>query len=162
VSSQALVPVGPATNEPNQDLESGIGPLPDLSDKRTLQNQVVELYGHGYTRGQIAKALVNHLAPKKRHNEQLQYRYKRARSILRRWEHAKWFRDQVWDNALVRLDLENPRILQAVASSAKRGRVDAAKLALEITARHVANETRMVTAVQVNIANGLPRPGDQS
>ena len=162
MSSQAMVLAGPAEIGSQQDLAGRLehnggghqAPSP-------LQQHVAELYGRGFRRAQIAKALAPHIC-EQRDDEDRAKHLKRVRATLLGWERTKWFRDLVWEGAGRRLDMETPAILQAVANSAKRGRVDAARLALEVAGRHVPNETRIVTAVQVNIANGLPRPGDQS
>ena len=162
MSSQALALAGPAKIGPEQDLEKRLEHSPGQNEGPTpLQEHVAGLYGRGFRRKQIAAALVDHICPA-RPGETRPQQMKRTRKTLWAWERTKWFRDLIWNGAVTGLDLETPSILAAVAGSAKRGRVDAARLALEVTGRHVPNETRVVTAVQVNIANGLPRPGDQS
>jgi hypothetical protein len=79
-----------------------------------------------------------------------------ARHKLRRWEKRRDFRDLIYANAVAGLDLELPEILQGVGRSAKKGRVDAARLALEVTGRHTRDD-QPPTQVTVQIAN-LPRP----
>jgi hypothetical protein len=82
---------------------------------------------------------------------------KQARTKLRKWERNQDFRDLLYVHATTLLDLETPRILQGVASKAKRGRVDAARLALEITGRH--NPKGDVQPAQVALViSGVPRP----
>ena len=83
-----------------------------------------------------------------------------ARTKLKRWESQQAFRDLVWELAVVDLDLTTPSILRGVARSAKRGRVDAAKLALEITGRHVTKGDQTAPNITIAFA-GIPRPGLQ-
>jgi hypothetical protein len=66
------------------------------------------------------------------------------------------FRDLIFQEAVVSLDLKTPLILNGVAKAAQRGRVDAARLALEVTGRHTSHEAQ-VTNVQVVLQN-IPRP----
>jgi hypothetical protein len=58
---------------------------------------------------------------------------------------------------VVDLDLSTPDILKGLARKARRGRVDAAKLALEITGRHVTKGEATMPNIVVQIG-GLPRP----
>jgi hypothetical protein len=67
----------------------------------------------------------------------------------------------VWQHAVVELDMSTPAILRGVAAKAKRGRVDAAKLALSITGRHQEKSSDIPTAVTINL-NGVPRPQMQA
>jgi len=76
---------------------------------------------------------------------------------LRRWERTPKFRDLVYQVAVVELDMSTPQILQGVANKAKRGRVDAARLALEVTGRHNPKGQEKPTEIHVQIAN-IPRP----
>lgn len=116
------------------------------------------LYGRGFRRSQIARALREHLvnpeSVQRRTEEQmLQY----ANSKLRRWEQSQEFRDLIYRHAVVELDMSTPQILTGLAKRAKRGRVDAARLALEITGRHTREDERGHTNVTINLAN-VPRP----
>jgi len=57
------------------------------------------------------------------------------------------------------LDLESPAILRGVARKARQGRVDAARLALELNGRHSPHTD--ITPAKVNIVfGGIPRPQD--
>jgi hypothetical protein len=117
------------------------------------------LFGLGYDRKVVAKAVVpylEHLDEWPMH-EKVQY----ARSQLRRWEAKPWFRDMVWDTAVVELDMSTPAILRGVAMRAKRGRVDAAKLALGVTGRYVEKTADVPSAVTINLV-GIPRPNPQA
>jgi hypothetical protein len=79
-----------------------------------------------------------------------------ARKKLKAWEMQESFRNQVWNHAVVALDMAGPDILLGVGRAAKRGRVDAARLALEITGRHTKDD-QQVTNVTIQLAN-IPRP----
>jgi len=121
-----------------------------------VQETAAKLYGQGLNRRQIAKLLVNHLVPNGRHRP-LEQRLVSARMKLKGWEQSQTFRDMVWNLALVQLDMKSPQILEGVAKKATRGRVDAAKLALEITGRHNPRGEQQPTQVAV-VFNGIPRP----
>jgi len=84
-----------------------------------------------------------------------------ARERLRSWESRQWFRDAVYETAVVELDMQTPQILRGVAAKAKRGRVDAAKLALSLVGRYNDKETAQPAAVTINLV-GVPRPNVQS
>lgn len=88
-------------------------------------------------------------------------RQKRARKKVRHLVQQPWFRDIMWQRGLVELDMATPAILRGVAAKAKRGRVDAAKLALAITNRHVDKAHDVPTAVSINLI-GIPRPDMQA
>jgi hypothetical protein len=122
-----------------------------------LQMAAAKLYGSGYTRGAISRAMMEQLTPQMAGRPRDQ-RLTRARSKLRRWEMTQSFRDLVWDHAVVQLDMSTPSILQGVARKARSGRVDAAKLALELTGRYVPAGTAQPTQVAV-VFQGIPRPG---
>jgi hypothetical protein len=63
----------------------------------------------------------------------------------------------VYENAVVELDMSTPQILAGVKAKAKRGRVDAAKLALAITGRYQEKSSEIPSAVTINLV-GIPRP----
>jgi hypothetical protein len=79
-----------------------------------------------------------------------------ARSKLRRWERTDSFRDLVYEHAVARADMEIPGILKGMTKRA-RGRVDAARLVLEVTNRHNPKGEQQVPNITVQIAN-IPRP----
>jgi hypothetical protein len=128
---------------------------PGSESPNKVKEVAAKLYGRGFTRAAIARALVDYLTYNSvaRNDEQ---RLSNARSKLKRWEQQDDFRNLVYKYAVVELDMDSPGILKAVAHSAKKGRVDAAKLALEITGRHSKEDTPP-TQVTIQIAN-LPRP----
>src|SRR4051812_28626523 len=86
-----------------------------------------KLYGQGFPRRTVAQALVDYLVPnsKARTKEQ---KLAGARAKLKRWEHSKEFRDLIYENAVIGLDMQVPNILKGLGRAAGRGRVDAAKL----------------------------------
>jgi hypothetical protein len=87
----------------------------------------------------------------------LEQRLSQARTKLRGWENSPDFRDLVWKHGLVKLDLATPQILKGVERKAKQGRVDAARLALEVTGRHNPKGDASPTTVVIAF-DGIPRP----
>jgi len=138
----------PARPVENQELEA----VPN--GRVHLMETAARLYGRGMKRNEVAKILRVQLAPTARNGtEQMKY----ATRTLRRWERNQDFRDLMYVHAVNQLDLETPKILQGVASKGRRGRVDAARLALEITGRHNPKGDSQPAQVAVVIA-GVPRP----
>jgi hypothetical protein len=104
--------------------------------------------------------MVNVLVPNGQHRP-LEQRVSQARKKLRGWETSPAFRDLVYQNAVVKLDMATPGIFNALVKSAKKGRVDASRLVLELTGRH--NPKGDTTPTQVIVAiNGMPRPPAQA
>lgn len=121
-----------------------------------LRETVAQMYGRGLPRRVIARTLVDYLVPNRK-DRPLEQRLSQARGKLRKWESASHFRDRVYEIAVIELDLESPAILKGLAKKAKRGRVDAARLALELTGRH--NPKGDVAPTQVAVVfQGIPRP----
>jgi hypothetical protein len=151
---------GQAEPSPNQELETLVPTshpnTPATKERNLVFDHAAKLYGQGYARSKVARIMLDHLVPngKDRPEEQ---RLSQARAKLRRWEHLQEFRDLIYHKAVVDLDLATPEILQGVAKKAKRGRVDAAKFALEVTGRHTPKGDSTPTQVVVAI-NGIPRP----
>jgi hypothetical protein len=87
-------------------------------------------------------------------NRRLQLASRRLRNL----EGRKWFRDLLWERAMIAADMRTPNIMAGVVRKAEEGRVDAAKLALGITGRYT--EQGDVQATQVNVVFGadIPRP----
>lgn len=125
-----------------------------------LEAVVIELYGRGVTRRKVARLMLKFLAPGDGKMNTAQ-RMRVAVRRLTQMESRKWFRDALWEYALIQADIETPQILAGVTRKAKEGRVDAAKLALGITGRYT--ETGDVQATQVNILFGsdIPRPASR-
>lgn len=146
----------PAKPDTTQSFTSSLAE-PSLANRELspLQEAAAKLYGQGMGRKIIAKVLLDHLYPSTR--VEYKIRLQRARSKLRKWEKTQKFRDAVYNQAVVELDLQSPNILRGIARKARRGRVDAARLALELTGRH--NPKGEQAAPQVIVAiNGVPRP----
>lgn len=122
-----------------------------------VRETAAELYGRGYLRRRIARILVDHLVPNGR-DRPLEQRLTQARAKLRRWERNQAFRDLVFNKAVVELDMSTPGILKGVAKQGKKGRVDAARFALEITGRHNPKGDQVPTQVAI-VFQGVPRPG---
>lgn len=154
---------GQAEPTPKKELETLVPTShPNASDTKERDlvfEHAAKLYGQGYARSKVARIMLDHLVPhgKDRPEEQ---RLSQARAKLRRWEHMDRFRDLIYHRAVVELDLDTPAILKGVASKAKRGRVDAARLALELTGRHTPKGEQAPAQVVVAI-NGIPRPQTQ-
>lgn len=121
-----------------------------------VRETAAKLYAQGYERRHIARIMLDHLVPngKDRPEEQ---RLSQARTKLRNWEKSDKFRDLIWKQGLIKIDLQSPAILNGVLKKAKRGRVDAARLLLEVTGRH--NPKGDVQPTQVSLViQGVPRP----
>lgn len=149
---------GPAESGTISELSSGSAELAAaVVSHDILQETVAGLYGRGLARAKIARILVDHLCPTGR-DRPLEQRLSQARSKLRRWERTKKFRDMVYNRAVVELDMSTPQILQGVSRKARQGRVDAARLALEVTGRHNPKGEQSPTQVAV-VFTDVPRPG---
>jgi hypothetical protein len=122
-----------------------------------IQLTAAELYAQGLKRGQIARRmetyLITPLQAKRPPLERRRYAHKK----LRRWEKRKQFRDLVWELSVQKLDMRANRIIDGVAARGEAGRVDAAKLSLEIAGRYVPKGHDTPTTVAIMI-NGVPRP----
>jgi hypothetical protein len=85
------------------------------------------------------------------------------RKKLRLWEETQWFRDAVYDYTMGISDMEIPRILSGVRRRAKAGRVDAARLVLEVTGRHNPRGQESAPAVvQISFGGTIPRPSNRT
>lgn len=122
-----------------------------------VQRQAANAYGHGMSRREIAKAMVDVLAGPTTVGKPMDFRLARARRRLRYWEKNQAFRDAVYNSAAVNLDMQIPLVLQGVTQRAIRGRVDAARLALEVTGRHNPKGEQAAPTVVVAI-DGIARP----
>jgi len=128
--------------ENNQTLESQIS-------RDEIRLQAAKLLAAGFQPKKIASAMARYLSPTA--NPESAYQK------LNRWRYRDAaFRDLVYQQSVLRLDLNSPDILDGIRRSARRGRVDAARLALELTGRHVKEEAS-VTQVNVVLQN-IPRP----
>ena len=128
-----------------------------LQAEDPVRLKAAALLGQNKSRGQVARILEQHLLTP----QQKRYTPQRQRLLclrkIRRWQRNKEFRDLVWAFALERLDARTPAILDGVADRAVAGRVDAAKLTLEVAGRYSPKGHDQPTAVQI-VVNGVPRP----
>jgi len=122
-----------------------------------VRETCARLYGRGYRRSQIARALLDHLYPADGSARTDEQKLTVVNKKLRRWEYSQEFRDLVYKYAVVDLDMDTPAILVGLSKRAKRGRVDAARLALELTGRHSKDSDTAPVNVTVNLAN-VARP----
>lgn len=128
-----------------------------IADPHDLKVIAVRYYAAGANRTQTARAMLDLLAPMEKFGPVQAVRMAKARSKLRSWESQLSFRDLLYQQAVVKADLRIPQILDGVVGKAKRGRVDAARLVLELTGRH--NPKGEQTAPNIVVAiNGVPRP----
>lgn len=146
-----------ALPEQNQELVEVPTTHAAKMERRDIVRQAAaKLYGQSIKRPQIARILVDHLVPNNR-DRPLEQRLSQARTRLAKWERDPKFRDLIYNLAVVKLDLQAPEILGGIAKKAKRGRVDAARLALEITGRHNPKGDQQPAQVAL-IIQGVPRP----
>jgi EAL domain-containing protein (putative c-di-GMP-specific phosphodiesterase class I) len=114
-----------------------------------IRLQAAKLLAAGFHPKAVATAMKSYLSPTA--NERSAYHK------LNRWRYKdKAFRDLIYEQAVLKLDLNSPDILDGIRRSARRGRVDAARFALELTGRHV-KEEQQVTQVNV-VLNNIARP----
>ena len=118
---------------------------------------VARLYVKGLTRAQIAKKCHKWLVPDSVRDRPMDQQSKAVKNKLRRWEQSDVFRDLVWNMATTGLDLRSGTIIEGIAKQAERGRVDAARLAFELTGRHTPKGDSTPTQVAI-VVNGVPRP----
>lgn len=133
-------------------------PLPNGKKKpmTRLEKVILQLYGRGLRRGEIAQLVGRHMFPEWNHNRVMQMRLTRRRLIS--YEERQWFRDALYNQAVVTTDLSIPQILEGVVKKAKRGRVDAAKLTLAVTGRSVDQEGAVNVPIQINFPGQIARP----
>lgn len=130
--------------------------LPQLAGKLTpVQMAAATMMGQGLKTPEIARRLVDYIIQNSRGTKAS--RLKQARSRVRKWARSQEFRDVVWNISVAQLDLETPQILRGVAKKAKAGRVDAARLTLEVTNRHNPKGDAVPTQIAV-VFEGVPRP----
>jgi len=157
-TSVALAPKGFEISPPQRKL-MGNPTDAELEEFGQAKIAAARAFAQGFRPNQIAKALATKLVPNKRLDREGKER--QARLKLNRWlREDQKFRDLIYEIAVVELDLKTPLIFGGLAQSAMKGRVDAAKLALEITGRHT-SQAQTVTAVQINLHN-VDRPAIDS
>lgn len=123
----------------------------------TVKAHAARLYGTGMKRSQVAKIMVDYLVPAASRDKPLEQKMATARAKLRRWENTQAFRDMVYQTAVVELDMSTPEILRGLSRKAKKGHVQATRLALEVTGRHNPKGDAAPTSVVVQFT-GMPRP----
>jgi hypothetical protein len=128
-------------------------------DRTAARHAAARLYGQGYKRKEIARILKDHIISDLMKTRPLEQQIQAATHRLKTWENSQAFRDMVYEKALIQLDLQSGEILSGVAKKAKRGRVDAARLVLEVTGRHSAKHEAQPTQIAL-VINGIPRPGN--
>lgn len=103
---------------------------------------------------EIARILADYVVP---NEPDRKLQLKKTRTRLRNWGRSQVFRDAIWEEAVSRADMRTGEILDGVISKARAGRVDAARLALEVTGRHSPHTE--IQPAQVNVVfEGVPRP----
>jgi hypothetical protein len=122
-----------------------------------VQRTAARLYSQGYKRSQIARLLMTHLTPAM-DGKPTEQRLSNARRKLRGWERSKKFRDYIYQLGIISADIEIPDVFKGVIKQAKKGRVDAARLMLEVTGRHSTKGERGDTTVVVAFDGHIPRP----
>jgi hypothetical protein len=122
-----------------------------------IQLTVAQMLANGKSRHQIARVLKPHLLTAYEKTKPPVKQQMRAVRKIRSWQRQKAFRDLVWQLTVERLDTRTPEIMEGVADRAANGRVDAAKLALEVAGRYSPKGHDQPTAVQI-VVNGVPRP----
>lgn len=144
----------PSRVEPSRDPNAPFAVKMEWDDVRET---AARLYGRGFRRMQIARALIDHLYPENGVARTEEQKLAHVGKKLRRWEYNQEFRDLVYRYAVVDLDMDTPAILVGLSKRAQRGRVDAARLALELTGRHSKESDNGPVNVTVNLAN-VARP----
>jgi hypothetical protein len=138
-----------AKNPPIQVLQDPDTGLTTQVSMELVRLQCARLLAAGFPTSKVANAMARYLTPNGYEHT--------AKSKLRRWMRTDpTFRDLIYNEAVIKLDLSSPEILDGLRKSARRGRVDAARFALELTGRHTKDETP-VTTVNVVLTN-IPRP----
>lgn len=135
--------------------------LPVQVDRDAVRLTAAKMYAVGIKRPAIARALVEYLYPFREFEDgvpiPLEQQLTAARRKLRNWEKDDKFRDLVYKHSVIGLDMATPDILKGLAKRAKRGRVDATRLVLELTGRHNPKGDSVPPQIVVAI-NGMPRP----
>jgi hypothetical protein len=122
-----------------------------------VQLAAARLLAQGKPVSLVARTLKQHLLTPYELTKPVVKQQLRASRKIRQLQRRKDFRDLVWQLAVERLDTRTPDILDGVADRAVAGRVDAAKLSLEVAGRYSPKGHDQPTAVQI-VVNGVPRP----
>ena len=122
-----------------------------------MQYMAIQMLAKGVMVPDIARRLQHQLAG---HEPDRAKRLKLARGKIRHWMGTQKFRDLLWEETVVQLDLDTPLIVRGVSRKAMAGRVDAARLALEINGRHAPNAEVQPAQIHINFGD-IPRPRRQ-
>lgn len=139
-------------NLPALAREKELTPLQKLTP---MQKRLVIWMATGKPAFKFANKYAQAIVPKHQGSEQKLR--KKARNRVQRWSRTETFRQALWDWSVADIDLSTPAILQGVVAKAAAGRVDAARLALEISGRHAPNSDIQPAAIQI-VMNQVPRP----
>lgn len=131
---------------------TGLTPLQQLEP---MQKRLVVWMAKGKTSASFARKHARAIVPK--HEGTQKKLYQKARARTRAWSHGELFRQALWDWSVNEMDLATPAILQGITAKAAAGRVDAARLALEITGRHAPNVDVQPASIHI-VMGGVPRP----
>jgi hypothetical protein len=124
-----------------------------------LQDFVIRSLARGKPLDEVVELLRPQIFPHARTKREIWLANKALKKKIRAWESTQWFRDALYDASLAQLDLDVPEIFRGVARKAKKGRVDAARLALEVTGRHNPRGGDATPAiVNLNFGGAIPRP----
>src|SRR5262245_7053636 len=142
----------PAQSLENRSLPQQRGAKRELTPFQTF---VVKQMARGMSRNSLARLL----APKIHPNMDRSLAERTLRRKIRNIEECQWFRDLLYESAIEVTDRDIPLVLQGIRRKARMGRVDAARLVLEVTGRHnPRGEQSAPTVVQINFGGDLPRP----
>lgn len=131
------------------------------SARSPIQDAAVRLFADGKPRAVVAKLLAPHLFPKL-YGRNPSAAHRATRKKLRTWEETEWFRDAVYQSAVQHLDADIPAIFRGISRRAKKGRVDASRLALEVTGRHnPRGEAVAPVAINISFGGQIPRPSNR-
>jgi len=119
-----------------------------------VQLIAVRRFVAGDSIGQIARKLGPHIVP---HEKDEKEQRKKARIRIRRWFRTQKFRDLIWEESILLIDMATPAIAQGLIRKAAAGRVDAIRLALELNGRHAPHTELTPAKVEIHFGD-VPRP----
>lgn len=139
----------------HQAIESVVGKPTNSKDQLTVvQLRAARMMAKGTPLRVIARKLADYVVPDEADRQK---QLKRTRARIRTWARTQKFRDAIYEEAMLRVDQKTGEILDGVVEKAIAGRVDAARLALEVTGRHSPHTE--IQPAQVNVVfSGIPRP----
>ena len=120
----------------------------------SVQLRAARMWAAGRPPREIARRLADWIIP---NEPDRKLQLKKARARVRSWARTQKFRDAIYEEALIRVDQRTGQIVDGITEKAIAGRVDAARLVLEITGRHSPHTE--IQPAQVNVVfAGVPRP----